>query len=104
MKVFLDDIRETPEGWIRTFTVKETVILLKTREVSHISLDSDLGEDQPGGYKVLDAIEEMVYDDETFPLPEITVHSSNAARVEYMQRAIQSIHRIRQQQLEVGNE
>jgi hypothetical protein len=96
MKVFLDDLRDTPEGWTRTYTVEETIELLKTRTVSELSLDNDLGEGQPEGYIVADALEEIVYLDETFPIPIITVHSSNAARVEYMQRAIASIKRMRE--------
>ena len=99
MKLYMDDARETPMGWDRTYTVAETIAALKTRTVTHLSLDNDLGEDQPEGYKVVDWLEETVYNDMTFPLPEVTVHSSNASRVEYMQRALRSIERIRQQQV-----
>ena len=95
----MDDARETPMGWDRTYTVAETIAALKTRTVTHLSLDNDLGEDQPEGYKVVDWLEETIYNDMTFPLPEVTVHSSNASRVEYMQRALRSIERIRQQQV-----
>ena len=98
----MDDARETPRGWTRTYTVDETITVLLTRTVTHLSLDNDLGEDQKEGYKVLDWLEETVYNDRTFPLPEVTIHSSNASRVEYMQRALNSIERIRQQQ--VGGE
>lgn len=99
MKVYLDDERETPEGWQRTYTVAETVELLKTRQVEALSLDNDLGPDQPEGYTVLDWLEEVIYFDETFPMPEISVHSANTARGEYMRRAALSIQRIRQQQI-----
>lgn len=95
----MDDARETPQGWHRTYTVAETIETLKTRTVTHLSLDNDLGENQPEGYKVLDWLEETIYNDCTFPLPEITVHSSNASRVQYMHRALSSIERIRQQQI-----
>lgn len=99
MKVYLDDNRETPEGWMRAYTVEATIYLLSTRQVESLSLDNDLGEENQEGYKVLDWLEKSIYEDATFPLPEMIVHSSNAARVEYMQRAIQSIQRIRQRQL-----
>jgi hypothetical protein len=99
MKVYMDDARETPEGWHRTYTVAETIAFLQTRTVTHLSLDNDLGEDQAEGYKVLDWLEETIYNDITFPMPEVAVHSSNASRVEYMQRALRSIERIRQQQV-----
>lgn len=99
MKVFMDDLRETPTGWLRTYTAEATIDLLKTRQVTHLSLDNDLGEGLSEGYTVLDTLEELVYNDPSFPLPEITIHSSNASRVEYMQRAVKSINRIRQQQI-----
>lgn len=102
MKVFMDDLRETPREWTRTYTVEETKTLLLTRQVTHLSLDNDLGEGLEEGYKVLDWLEEMVYNDTTFPIPVITVHSANATRVEYMKRTITHMEHIRQQQ--VGGE
>ena len=102
MMIYMDDLRETPRGWTRTYTVQETKTALLTRTVTHLSLDNDLGEGLEEGYKVLDWLEETIYNDHTFPLPIITVHSANASRVEYMHRAIKSIDRIRQQQ--VGGE
>lgn len=99
MRVFLDDLRETPEGWERTYTVGETIAALSTRTVTHLSLDNDLGELEPEGYKVLDWLEEEVFFDRTFPIPEIAVHSANASRVDYMKIAISSINRIRVAQL-----
>jgi len=102
MKVYMDDLRETPREWTRTYTVEETIDLLKTRQVTFLSLDNDLGEGQQEGYKVLDWLEEVIYNDHTFPLPMVTIHSANATRVEYMNRALQSIERIRQQQIGGG--
>jgi hypothetical protein len=99
MKIYMDDARDTPDGWTRTYTVEQTIGILLTRTVTHLSLDNDLGEGQPEGYKVLDWLEETVHDDMHFPLPEVHIHSSNAARVEYMHRALKSIERIRQQQV-----
>ena len=99
MKVFLDDCRETPNGFVRTWTVEETLDLLATRQVKFISLDNDLGENFTEGYKVLDELEEMVYNDPTFPIPEMAVHSSNASRVQYMKQVIAKLEAIRQQQM-----
>ena len=99
MKVYMDDLRETPQEWTRTYTVEETISLLETRQVTHLSLDNDLGEGLREGYVVLDWLEETIYNDHSFPLPEVTIHSSNASRVEYMRRAMQSIERIRQEQV-----
>ncbi len=102
MMVFMDDARETPDGWARTYTVEQTIAALRSRTITHLSLDNDLGEGQAEGYHVLDWLEETVYNDSTFPMPEVTIHSSNASRVEYMKRALKNIERIRQQQ--VGGE
>lgn len=102
MRIYMDDLRPTPVGWDRTYTVEETIELLKTRKVLELSLDNDLGEGLKEGYHVLDWLEEAVYNDKTFPIPDIAVHSSNASRVEYMRRAIYNIVRIRQQQMSEG--
>lgn len=42
MKVYLDDVRPTPDGWVRTYTSDETIKLLNECEVSEVSLDHDL--------------------------------------------------------------
>lgn len=101
MKVFMDDVRATPVGWVRTYTVVETLALLETRQVQVLSLDNDLGDLDPKteGYNVLDRLEEWAYFDHSFPIPEIMVHSSNAARKDYMNRVIHKLNLIRQQQI-----
>jgi hypothetical protein len=99
MKVFLDDMRPTPVGWVRTYTVEETMALLETRQVEYLSLDNDLGMGFTEGYVVMDRLEEMVYLDHSFPIPEITVHSSNLARKDYMNQVIRKLNLIRQQQI-----
>jgi len=101
MKVFMDDERQTPEGWTRTYNVEETKELLLTRKVTHLSLDNDLGSLDPKteGYNVLNWLEEMVFDDPTFPIPEMQVHSSNASRAQSMRLAIKNLEMIRQQQI-----
>lgn len=99
LKVYMDDERSTPDGWSRTYTVEETIALLETRTVTHLSLDNDLGEGLKEGYEVVNWLEEVVFHDKTFPIPIVYVHSANASRVEYMHRALRAIDRIRQQQM-----
>ena len=101
MKLFMDDKRETPEGWERTYTVEETKKVLLTRQVTHLSLDNDLGDLDPKteGFNVLDWLDEIVNDDPTFPIPEMFVHSSNAGRAASMRQAIKRLELIRQQQI-----
>lgn len=96
MKVYLDDERKTPNGWVRAYWHDEVVKLLKTGEVTELSLDHDLGNDERGtGYDVLVWLEYMVFSGEWkalgYPLPYIKVHSQNPVGVEKMEKLI---HRI----------
>lgn len=100
MKLYLDDIRPTPIGWERSYTVEETIDKLKTRTITYLSLDNDLGEGLLEGYNVLNWLEEVIFNDPTFPIPEITIHSSNESRKHLMLLAIDSIKRIRQRQID----
>lgn len=106
MKVYLDDERPTPEGWTRTYTPQETIELLKTRRVTELSLDHDLGDDEGigTGYDVLLWLEEEMYNDMSFPAPDIKVHSANPAASLRMNQAILSITRNRQAQLKSHNQ
>lgn len=101
MKVFMDDERATPEGFTRTYNVADTKALLLTRQVSFLSLDNDLGSLDPAteGYQVLNWLEEEVFNDPTFPIPEMVVHSSNASRAMSMRQTIKKLELIRQQQI-----
>jgi len=64
MKVYLDDERETPEGWVRVYWPDEAIKLLSDGVVTEISLDHDLGDDTRGtGYDVVLWIEEAVVTD-----------------------------------------
>jgi hypothetical protein len=99
IKLFLDDERETPEGWLRVYTIEQAFFWLRSRRVTHLSLDNDLGKLDPTteGFNVLDRMEEWVYYDPTFPIPIITIHSSNAARATSMRQTAAKLEAIRQQ-------
>ena len=43
MKLFVDDLREAPEGWAQAWSAQEAKELLSNTIVSHLSLDHDLG-------------------------------------------------------------
>lgn len=61
MKVYLDDERPVPEGWVGCRWPEEVIQLLKAGGVTHLSLDHDLGDDAHGtGYDVVLWIEEQV--------------------------------------------
>ncbi len=96
MKVFLDDERTTPEGWVRVYWPDEAVALLQTGQVTEISLDHDLGDDARGtGYDVLLWIEEAVRL-RGFAPPRMQVHSANPAARTRMLAGIAAIERAQQ--------
>lgn len=101
MKVFLDDIRPEPNGWVRTYTPQQTIDLLKTGKVTDLSLDHDLGidcmSDEDGleqtGYDVILWIEEEVICNGFVP-PKITIHSDNPVGRQKMEAGIEQIKRL----------
>ena len=91
MKIYLDDERHTPDGWTRCYWPEEVIELLKTRTVTELSLDHDLGDDDHGtGYDVLLWIEEQVVVSNFVP-PTMSVHSANSSARKRMLAAIDSI-------------
>ncbi|RQH05087.1 hypothetical protein D1Y85_16510 [Paraburkholderia dinghuensis] len=91
MKIFLDDERVTPEGWVRAYWPDEVIALLETGRVEAVSLDHDLGDDSRGtGYDVIRWIEEAVALRGFVP-PLILVHSANPAAAARMQAGIAAI-------------
>ena len=100
MRVWLDDVREAPSGWVRATTPGEAIGLLRAGEVSELSLDHDLGLADGGreltGYDVVLWIEREVAEGRWIvPLPEIRIHSANPVGRARMERAIASIKRMR---------
>ncbi len=95
MRVYLDDVRQEPDGWTRAYTAPEAIALLEAGGVTEISLDHDLG-DQPGvgdGYDVVRYLEEKVHTDESFILPTIHLHTANPVAWERMNAACRAIRR-----------
>jgi hypothetical protein len=114
IKVYLDDERPAPDGWVRVTTPAQAIALLETGEVSHLSLDHDLGDDEGigTGYDVVLWMEEQVFLTERgnwgnyynapkrlgqnittrFIPPEyITVHTANVSARVKMEQGIQAI-------------
>ena len=93
MKVFLDDERSTPDGWVRVYWSDEAISLLESGNVAEISLDHDLGDDGRGtGYDVVLWIEEAVVTRGFVP-PKMSVHSANSSARQKMEMGIQAINR-----------
>lgn len=94
MRVFLDDERQTPEGWVRVFWPDEAIALLEKGVVEEISLDHDLGDDSRGtGYDVVVWVEEAVAL-RGFRPPRMSVHSANASARQKMESGIRAISKL----------
>ena len=72
MKLWLDDVRLAPEGWVHTGTVASTLMYLRCRSVGDLSLDHDLGGRMTG----MDLLQ-VIQRDNLWPTRSITVHSMN---------------------------
>jgi hypothetical protein len=90
MKLWVDDIRQAPEGYVWCTTVNQVKMLLKDPdihdEIELLDLDHDAGTfaEFGGDYiKILDFIEETGRE---YP---IRIHSMNPVGVENMRRIIQ---------------
>lgn len=94
MRVYLDDERQTPEGWIRVWWPDEAIALLEGGAVTELSLDHDLGDDVRGtGYDVMLWIEEAVVL-RGFKPPKIVVHSANSSARIKMEAGIAAIEKL----------
>ena len=94
MKVFLDDERDTPIGWVRVYWPNEAIALIDAGGVDEISLDHDLGDDERGtGYDVVLWIEEAVATRGFVP-PKVRVHSANSSARVKMDLGISNIERL----------
>ena len=100
MKIYLDDVREAPAGWIRAFWPDEVIAHLQSGGVTEVSLDHDLGDDTRGtGYNVVLWIEEAVVVNQFVP-PKIFIHSANPVGRDRMLRGIESINKAHAQRME----
>lgn len=94
MKVFLDDLRATPAGWVRCYWPSEVIELLKTGKVKEVSLDHDLGDDRKGtGYDVIKWIEKQVANTDFVP-PSIRIHTANPVAMDKMLAGAEAIYRM----------
>ena len=94
MKIFLDDERQPPKGWILARWPHEVIELIENNDVEVVSLDHDLGDDSIGtGYDVVLWLEEQVALKKIKP-PLIKVHSANISARKKMIAGIQNIYKI----------
>ena len=89
MKIYLDDCRPCPEGWVLAKTAQDAIELLRARTTTHISLDHDLGPEEAGtGYDVACWLEHMFFTDPDWVAPKWSIHSSNPVGRQRMTAAL----------------
>ena len=99
LRVWLDDTRDAPPGWVRAFTPEEVIERLRTGRVTEVSLDHDLrlegGESERTGYAVLLWLEAEVGTGRwARPLPGVTIHTGNPVGRARMLHVLRTIHRL----------
>ena len=95
MKVYLDDVRTPPKGWVHAKTADEAIYLFNHFEIEAISLDHDLGDKnipERDGMTVLCHIERVLTVNPKYPMPTITVHSKNFYEKQRMLLVIEKLN------------
>lgn len=95
IRLWLDDVREAPEGWVRCYWPDEVIAFLQEGGVDEVSLDHDLG-DEPVSYMepertgmmVLHALEKMQFNNPDLVLPTIHIHSQNVVAAKHMKEVV----------------
>ena len=97
MKIFLDDIRKSPDdSWVVFRTAEALIAFLDWNPhlvVTTMSLDHDLGEDMISGHEFISWYEEKIYRREhKRPTDGISIHSANPVGSAQMMQAIHNIY------------
>lgn len=100
VKIYLDDVRPCPKGWVLAKTAWECIDLLQKCNgfTIALSLDHDLGDESNGtGYDVVKWIEERQHDTPVYYITPsiITIHSANPVGIAKMKAGIESIYRMK---------
>lgn len=93
IKLWVDDLRPSPAGWLWVKTAPEALRTLQTQIVEEISLDHDLGDDNLGtGYTIASYLEEQAYLGNLSPIV-WHIHSANPVGRVRMTRALENADR-----------
>jgi len=98
MKLWLDNERPAPDGWVHVKTAFDAIHELtrnfNANAYAEVSLDHNLGEEMTG-YDVIKWIEEAAYTDVDFCIPIVQVHTANSSARQKMVQAAVNIERER---------
>lgn len=91
MKLYLDDIRDIPKGFVGCRTAEKAMFMLDKGTTTFISFDHDLGTDITG-YDVACYIEKLVRFS-IISMPDWQIHSANLVGAKRIEQAMQSAQR-----------
>lgn len=94
IKLWLDDERPAPAGWVHARSSDEAIAILSENDVAAVSFDHDLGGDDTG-YRVACWLEERAASGMAVP-EQLMVHSANPVGHARIEQAIASIRRLTQ--------
>ena len=98
MRLWVDDERVAPDGWLWAKTAEEAIRLLEENQVEKMSLDHDLGDvdsnPEKTGYTVLTYVESRVVWDPDYVAPAIRIHTANVSARKKMELGRDSIERL----------
>lgn len=89
-RLWLDDERPAPSGWLWVYTVAEAIAMLEQGHITEISLDNDLGAGEPEGYLVADWIEEQAVFGKLGRIKRLYVHTRNSVARDRMAAALRN--------------
>lgn len=88
LRLYLDDIRPAPPGWVLARTADEAIGILRGGGVAEMSLDYDLGDPHWGtGLDVLDWLEQAL-SERRVQLPRLAAHSGSVIGRRRLEAAI----------------
>ena len=107
MRIFIDDLREAPEGYDLARNFGEFQELIKQAKekgepIESISFDNDLGEGEKEGYEIMKWLAEA-HPEYMAGETELKVHSANPKARENMEAYIEFCREHREELLEVKN-
>jgi hypothetical protein len=86
-RVYLDDERVAPRGWLHVANAEGMLQLLQEGLVKEMSLDHDLGDVERSGTWLVNQIEKLAFK-ERLKVPPFKVHSMNPVGANYMRRVL----------------
>jgi len=93
VKLFVDDQRAAPSGWLLARSVDEAVSVLRQGDVTDMSLDFDLGDARRGtGVDVLDWLKGAV-EQGRVTLPKLEAHSGSPVGRRRLEARIEQLAR-----------